>query len=135
MTQNQKTVQPASPLAMRTLGKAFLSVGHKRGIQSFVESGESLLDSADELDPPPTQTFEKSGKWIPVSIALSAFGVGLAVLVGWLADDYWSAAWWMAPIVVLLAWVPWNMESAEREKQAPDAFFRNQEWLRERPLR
>jgi hypothetical protein len=135
MTQNQKTVQPASPLAMRTLGKAFLSVGHKRGIQSFVESGESLLDSADELDPPPTQAIEKSGKWIFETIFLASVGCVVTILLGWLVDDYWSAAWWMAPIFIPLAWLPWSIESAEREKQARDAFFRNQEWLRERPLR
>jgi hypothetical protein len=126
MTQNPKTVQPASPVAMRTLGKAFLSVGHERGIQSFVESGESLLDSADELDPPPTQAVEKSKKWIPVSIALAAIGVGLTLLLGWLADDYFSASWGMAPIVFLLAWIPWHQESERHYQAARDAFFRIQ---------
>lgn len=117
---------------MRTLGKAFLSVGHKRGIQSFVESGESLLDSADELDPPPTQTFEKSGKWIPVSIALSAFGVGLAVLVGWLADDYWSAAWAIGPIFLMMLALPWSKESDRRFQSKRDAFERLESWRKRR---
>lgn len=120
---------------MRTLGKAFLSVGHKRGIGSFVEAGEGLLDSADELDPPPTQAIEKSGKWIFETIFLASVGCVVTILLGWLVDDYWSAAWWMAPIFIPLAWLPWSIESAEREKQARDAFFRNQEMLRERPLR
>lgn len=120
---------------MRALGKAFHSVGEKRGIESFIEAGENLMHAADDLDPPPKRDVDKSSKWIPVSIALSAIGVGLTLLLGWLADDQLSAAWGMTPIIFLLAWVPWRMESAEREKQARDAFIRKQEWLRERQLR
>lgn len=132
MPQKQKPVKPASPLALRALGKAFQSVGEKRGIETFIEAGENLLHAASDLDQPPSQVVEKSSKWIPVSVALSVVGVGLALLLGWLVEDQLTAEWWMAPIVFLLAWVPWSQESNRRDKQAQDAFFLLQEWRRSR---
>ncbi len=132
MTQNQKTVQPASPLAMRTLGKAFLSVGHKRGIQSFVESGESLLDSADELDPPPTQAFEKSGNWIFETIFLASVGCVVTLLLGWLVGDYWAAAWAIGPIFLMMLALPWSKESDRRFQSKRDAFERLESWRKRR---
>lgn len=132
MTQKQETLEPANPVALRTLGKAFLSVGHKRGIESFIESGENLLNVADDLDPPPKQDVVRSRKWIAVSIALAAIGVGLTLLLGWFAGDYWSASWGMAPLVFLLAWIPWSQESESRNKKAHDAFLRMQEWRKRR---
>lgn len=113
---------------MRALGKAFLSAGGRFGQESFVEAGESLLNAADDIDPPPTQSVEKSSGWIAVSIALSAIGVGLGLFLGWLAGDYWSAIWGMTPIVVLLAWIPWEMESTRRQADARKAFEHLQEW-------
>ncbi len=132
MSQKQEPMQSADPLVMRTLGKAFQSVGEKRGIESLIDAGENLMHAANDLDQPPSQDVDKSSKWILVSIALSATGVGLTLLLGWLANDYWSASWGMAPIVFLLAWVPWYQESSRRQKQARDAFDRLQAWRKKR---
>lgn len=132
MNKKQETIEPASPVVLRTLGGAFLSVGHKRGIESFVESGEYLLDVVDDLDPPPKQDVARSSEWIAVSVSLAAIGVGLTLLLGWLAGDYWSVSWGMAPLVVLFAWTPWGIESDRRNKDARDAFFRLEEWRRRR---
>lgn len=126
---------PPSPLAMRALGQAFLSAGGRFGQESFVEAGETLLNAADDMDPPPTQDVEKSSSWIAVSIALSAIGVGMGQLLGWLTDDYWSALWGMAPIIALLAWLPWEMESKRRDADARKAFEKLQEWRKKRFLR
>lgn len=113
---------------MRALGRAFLSAGGRFGQESFVEAGENLLNAADDIDPPPTLGVEKSSSWIAVSIALSAIGVGLGLFLGWLADDYWIALLGMAPIVFLLGWTPWEMESNRRDADSRKGFEQLQEW-------
>jgi hypothetical protein len=135
MEEENLSKKPPSPLAMRALGQAFLSAGEHFAQESFVKAGENLFNAADDIDPPPTQNVEKSSSWVAVSFALSAIGVGLGQLLGWLADDYWSALWGMAPIVVLLAWLPWGMESKRRDADARKAFEKLQEWRKKRLLR
>lgn len=119
-------------MAMRALGQTLLSAGGRFGQESFVEAGEKLLDAADDVDPPPTQDIEKSSVWIAESITLSVIAISIGLLLGWLADDYWSAIWGMTPIVVLLAWIPWEMESTRRQTNARKAFERLQEWRKKR---
>jgi hypothetical protein len=125
---------PPSPLAMRALGQAFQSAGGRFRHESFVEAGEKLLDAADDMDPPPKQDVEKNSNWIAVSITLAAIGGCLGLLLGWIADDYWSALWGIAPIVFLLSWVPWKMESKRRDADTREAFERLQEWRKRRFL-
>ncbi len=125
---------PPSPLAMRALGQAFLSAGGRFGQESFVEAGENLLNASDDMDPPPKQDVEKNSNWIAASITLSAIGVGFGLLLGWLADDYWPALWGVAPIVFLLGWIPWGMESKRRDADAREAFEQLQEWRKRRFL-
>ena len=112
---------------MRTLGLAFLKAGQRRGIDSFIEAGDGLMDASARLDSDQITTIQKSRKWMLESLVLALIGVSIAILLGRLAGDYWSAAWGMSPIILLFAWTPWALESSRRKKAERDAFHHLQQ--------
>lgn len=132
MSQKQEPVKPAGPLALRALGKAFQSVGEKQGIETFIEAGENLLHAANDLDQPPSQDVDKSSKWIFETIFLASVGCVVTLLLGWLVNDYWSAAWAIGPVFLMMLALPWYQESSRRKEHARDAFFLLQEWRKKR---
>lgn len=130
MFEMQVKSKKSNPLAMRALGHAFKTVGRSRGIESFADSGERLLSAADELSQPPEVLVVRRKTWILESLLLTVMSVGLTLVLGWFVKDYWTASWAMAPIVLLFAWLPWEMESRKRFMDEREAFERQQEWRR-----